>query len=220
MTLRPVLAFSAVVASTACSPTSDKKATPSPEKAVPAAAENEPGSPEVVKKAPVEAKAAKDKADAPQVMDECPHAADHGGECAHAEEKAAPTAVAKSHYGHAFKLAKAEPLAKVIAAGPKAESPVQVSGKVGKVCQMKGCWMELHDGDVKARVFTYDGDFFMPTDTQEGRVAVVEGKLEPRQLTKKMAEHLDQESGAKQPGEKSEARQEWILKATSIALSN
>lgn len=73
-----------------------------------------------------------------------------------------------------------------------------ISGRVGKVCQAKGCWMQLIDGELSARVKT-DHKFFLPKDFSGN--ALVYGELVKVELDAKQAEHYAKESGdGSQPG--------------------
>ena len=59
--------------------------------------------------------------------------------------------------------------------GDKTELNCKLTGKVGAVCQKKGCWMELKNADGSAMRVTFkDYGFFMPFDA-EGLTAVVDG---------------------------------------------
>ncbi len=87
-----------------------------------------------------------------------------------------------------------------------------ISGRVGKVCQKKGCWMTLSDGDVMARVMT-DYKFVLPKDLS-GEV-VVFGKLEALELDQKEIAHLAKDSG--KPDAHIESR-EYRIAARGVAL--
>ena len=87
-----------------------------------------------------------------------------------------------------------------------------ISGRVGKVCQKKGCWMTLSDGDVMARVMT-DYKFVLPKDLS-GEV-VVFGKLEALELDQKEIAHLAKDSG--KPDAQIEPR-EYRIAARGVAL--
>jgi hypothetical protein len=50
---------------------------------------------------------------------------------------------------------------------------VRVSGIIGDVCQKKGCFMYLNEGDTKAQVKFIDYSFFVPLDAA-GRTVTVE----------------------------------------------
>lgn len=67
-----------------------------------------------------------------------------------------------------------------------------ISGRVGQVCQKKGCWMTLTDGDVMARVMT-DYKFALPKELS-GQVVVL-GKLEAIDLGEKERAHMAKDSG-------------------------
>ena len=97
------------------------------------------------------------------------------------------------------KDAKPTPLADVLAAPDKfATSPVLVEGVIENVCEMKGCWMQLTSeaGKPGVRVTFKDYGFFVPTDSK-GMKARAEGVVEVKTLTKKQADHLEHEDGAK-----------------------
>jgi hypothetical protein len=189
LTLCALLALGAV----ACD-----RAGAAPENDPPAAAANETG----------EAK----------LMDECP-----GGESAKNGEAhgscgdSQPAAEGQQKFG-SFAMTESAPLASVVASlGEEAKKTVQVSGTVDSVCQKKGCWMVLKDGDVVARVFTHAGEFYLPTSTEKGRTAVVEGEIEARTVSEKFAKHLAEDQG-RDPSEVSGSQRELVINATAIAL--
>jgi hypothetical protein len=66
-----------------------------------------------------------------------------------------------------------------------------VEGKIARVCQEKGCWMELteKEGDPGMRITFKDYAFFVPTDSQ-GKKVKAEGKLELKVMPKEQVEHL------------------------------
>ena len=71
------------------------------------------------------------------------------------------------------------------------DKKVTVEGSVNKVCQMKGCWMELVADNATSgvRVTFKDYGFFVPTDSQ-GRAATLEGVFETNVFSKADADHL------------------------------
>lgn len=55
---------------------------------------------------------------------------------------------------------------------------VKIKGKVGEVCQMKGCWMTMDLGNGEEMIVRFkDYGFFVPKDCT-GRDAVLEGVVE------------------------------------------
>jgi hypothetical protein len=145
----------------------------------------------------------------------------HDQKPAHAEGEscdhgavAAPTG-STGHFGAAFAVAESKPLGAVLASGVPT-TPVKVTGTVGKVCQKKGCWMVINDGDVTARVLVADHAFAIPMDG-EGKAAIVEGTLEVKELTEANVAHLKQDGDSTIEGDG--ARQEYFLHATAVELS-
>lgn len=107
------------------------------------------------------------------------------------------------------------PLAEVLAA-PDAfkDREIVVSGRIAQVCQTKGCWIMLTDGDVAARVMTQH-KFFLPKDATGNAIAV--GKLTEKELDAEQAAHMSKDSGPDAepiaPGSR-----EWRVLATSIRI--
>ena len=59
--------------------------------------------------------------------------------------------------------------------GSQQELPCKLSGKIGAVCQKKGCWMDLKNADGSTLHVTFkDYGFFMPKDAA-GRTAIIDG---------------------------------------------
>ena len=93
--------------------------------------------------------------------------------------------------------AKSVPLAEVVAK-PDAytKTPVVVEGVVKNACERKGCWMQLTaEGVPNVRVTFKDYAFFVPLDSK-GAKARAEGVTVVKTLSKKEADHLEEE-GAK-----------------------
>jgi hypothetical protein len=135
------------------------------------------------------------------------------GECDHGAG-AAPTG-STGHFGAAFAVAESKPLGAVLASGVPT-TPVKVTGTVGKVCQKKGCWMVINDGEATARVLVADHAFAIPMDG-EGKAAIVEGPIEVKELTEANVAHLKQDGDSTLEGDG--ARQEYFLHATAVELS-
>ena len=72
-----------------------------------------------------------------------------------------------------------------------ADRTVTVEGTVNRVCQMKGCWMELVPAGAQRgiRVTFKDYAFFVPTDSR-GAGARLEGMFEQNTFSKRDADHL------------------------------
>ncbi|MBA3545467.1 MAG: DUF4920 domain-containing protein [Nannocystis sp.] len=142
---------------------------------------------------------------------DCPHG---GGEHGDAAGTATP-----GHYGAAFALKEAKPLGQVLASAKDGlKDPVQVSGEVESVCQKKGCWLVVKDGEAQARILMKDHAFTVPMDTK-GKPVVVEGTLEARTFNEAQVKHLEKDAG-KDPAAVAGERTEYVLTATGIELKN
>lgn len=146
---------------------------------------------------------------APKAEDEADHPCPHDGSSA--EQPTPVLAKSGSHHGEPFTLGQATPLAKASGQGEL----VQVEGVVDAVCQRKGCWMILRDGDRKARILMKDHAFAVPTDSR-GKSAVVEGILGEREFSAAQVAHLERDAG-REPTTAG-ARKETILTATGVEI--
>ena len=138
----------------------------------------------------------------------CPHYAE-----AH-ETVAAGTG---AHFGTAFTLTGAQKLG-VLAADVEqhADKSIQVSGTIDAVCQKKGCWMVIADGDVTARILMKNHGFAVPIDSK-GKSAVVEGTLQVRTFNEAQVKHLESDRGG-DPNTVSGSRRELVLTATGVKI--
>jgi hypothetical protein len=108
------------------------------------------------------------------------------------------------------------PIASALAdAAALADAPRAFSGRVGKVCQKKGCWMMLTEGDTMVRVMT-GYRFLLPTDASGE--AVVYGTLQRTEMDAGEAAHMAKDAGEAAPATVGEAV-EWRIDATSIRIA-
>lgn len=77
---------------------------------------------------------------------------------------------------------------------PSNEKLVRVSAKVTEVCQKKGCWMMLTDGNNSIRVTFKDYGFFMPKDLA-GKTIIAEGLVKEEVLKEADARHYAEDAG-------------------------
>lgn len=95
--------------------------------------------------------------------------------------------------------AKAVPLATVLESPDEyTKAAVVVEGVVTTACERKGCWMQMAAGTEGAqavRVTFKDYAFFVPLDSK-GAHARAEGVVSVKKLSKRDADHLEEE-GAK-----------------------
>ena len=96
---------------------------------------------------------------------------------------------------------------------------IKVQGQVTEVCQAKGCWMILVDGDSYARITFEDYGFFVPIETSMQR-SVVYGVLTEHTLSGEQAEHFAQDAGAQSTLEMKGEVKEYSLIARAVQIEN
>ncbi|MDC0718456.1 DUF4920 domain-containing protein [Nannocystis bainbridge] len=145
---------------------------------------------------------------------------DDEADCPHGGAEGTPNSGEPGHFGAAFALKDAKPLGPILAAGKDAlpKDAVQISGTVDSVCQKKGCWMVVKDGDQEARILMKDHGFTVPMDTK-GKPVFVEGTLEARTFTEAQVKHLEKDAG-KDPAAASGERTEYVLTASGVKIQN
>lgn len=72
--------------------------------------------------------------------------------------------------------------------------PVRIEAKIAEVCQMKGCWMVLVDGEHTLRVTFKDYGFFVPKDSA-GKMVIVEGQVSETTISEAQARHYAEDAG-------------------------
>ena len=136
----------------------------------------------------------------------------------HAGPAAGDGSDASRGFGAAITLAEPTPLAEVLAApGRYAEEPVLVRGRLTDVCQKKGCWTVLQDGEAVVRVRFQDYGFFLPADAL-GATALVEGVARVRELSEREARHLAAESSNGNPEDVQGPQREVGFVASGVRL--
>lgn len=89
---------------------------------------------------------------------------------------------------------KGEPISLSVAIDQETAVPQKIEGQITEVCQKKGCFMVLTDGQSFARVTFKDYGFFVPMDSSM-RDAVVFGTLTRKVLSAEQANHYEADSG-------------------------
>jgi hypothetical protein len=98
-----------------------------------------------------------------------------------------------------------------------ADRPVLVRARVYDVCQRKGCWMVLREGDSEVRVSFKDYGFFVPRDCT-GQLAYVEGRVTSEMLGEEDARHYAGESLRDDPAQIEGPQRVVALEATGVRL--
>jgi uncharacterized protein DUF4920 len=85
------------------------------------------------------------------------------------------------------------PLADVLAK-PENGKTVRLEGTIERVCQNKGCWLELKQEAKSVHVTFENYGFFVPKDSM-GKPVVLEGRVLVKQPTPEDVAHLKAEGG-------------------------
>ena len=72
---------------------------------------------------------------------------------------------------------------------------IVVTGTVKKVCEKKGCWMQVEDGTTKVRTMFKDYGFFVPKEILNKKVKLA-GKIMKKEVSVSMQRHLLKDEGA------------------------
>jgi hypothetical protein len=96
-------------------------------------------------------------------------------------------------------LERTTPLAEILRDPARFEGrTVLLHGRVSDVCQRKGCWTVIRDGDAHVRVRFEDYGFFLPTDSI-GAEAWAQGRVSVVTLSEREARHYESESRGGDP---------------------
>ena len=82
-----------------------------------------------------------------------------------------------------------------VLAKPEAGRVVRLEGTIEKVCQNKGCWLELKQRAASVHVTFENYGFFVPKDSM-GKPVVLEGKVVVKKPTPEDIAHLQAEGGS------------------------
>lgn len=120
------------------------------------------------------------------------------------------TAAHAATFGKPLKGLKPTPLADVLAK-PENGKMVRLEGVIDTVCENKGCWLGLKQGDKSVHV-TFEGySFFVPKDSR-GKKVTLEGKIIVKERSADEVKHLEGE-GAK------EAAAKVSIEATGVSIN-
>ena len=75
------------------------------------------------------------------------------------------------------------------------EKAITTTAKVEKVCQKKGCWMQVRDGKQTMRVTFKDYSFFVPKDL-DGKKVKMTGKVMRKEVSVDEQKHYLEDAGA------------------------
>jgi hypothetical protein len=97
---------------------------------------------------------------------------------------------------------------------------VLLEGKISDVCQMKGCWLMLSDGERAIRIKFEGYSFFVPKSSR-GKKVRAEGRLIQETLSEDMARHYAAEQSTKSDPSAIKGPQRVVtFEATGVAIFN
>jgi hypothetical protein len=128
-----------------------------------------------------------------------------------------PEIPAGEDFGAGLTLQQPVALAEVVSAPERFEEPVLLHGRLADVCQRKGCWTILRDGEAQVRVRFRDYGFFLPTDAT-GAEAFVEGVVKVEVLSEKVVRHYESEARDGDPDNVTGPRREVGFVASGVRL--
>lgn len=98
------------------------------------------------------------------------------------------------------------------------EQEIATSGTIKQVCQKKGCFFLLTDGENEARITFKDYEFFIPTNSAGNMVRLV-GEFKVNELSEEKARHYAEDANKRADGI-SGAKTEYNIVATSVKILN
>ncbi|MBW2233410.1 MAG: DUF4920 domain-containing protein [Deltaproteobacteria bacterium] len=117
-------------------------------------------------------------------------------------------------------LASATPPVEIPAEGRDfgaADQTVMLKGRITDVCQRKGCWTVIAEGDDAIRVRFQDYGFFLPKDSV-GVEAWAQGRVSVVTMSESEARHYEAESRDGNPSEIEGPQREIGFTATGVHL--
>jgi len=99
------------------------------------------------------------------------------------------------------------------------DKTILVEGTVADVCQKKGCWMVLAEGDKSIRVLTKDHGFAVAMDST-GQTCRIEGVVKAKEIKADEVAHFESESANKDliPEKKVKGKMTYELVASSVQI--
>jgi hypothetical protein len=129
-----------------------------------------------------------------------------------------PSIPAGEDFGAGLTLGRTTPLAEVVRDPERFQKQrILLHGRVSDVCQRKGCWTILQDGNARLRVRFQDYGFFLPKDAS-GAEAFAEGFVSVETLSEEEARHYESESRGGDPGSVVGPRREIGFTASGVRL--
>ncbi|MDH4069399.1 MAG: DUF4920 domain-containing protein [Ignavibacteria bacterium] len=92
-----------------------------------------------------------------------------------------------------------------------------VEGIAGSVCQNRGCWMYVTDGDATVRITFKDYAFFVPIGS-EGKKVRVEGIVQRKIVSKETLQHWEEEEDGGDPSKITDDQTVIMFEASGVLI--
>ena len=94
-----------------------------------------------------------------------------------------------------------------------------IRSEISQVCQSKGCWMKIREGNTEVRITFADYSFFVPKDSAKRKV-LAKGKLFEKEISAAEARHYARDAKASEAEIKAiqTSRKEPRFEATGLVL--
>ncbi len=106
----------------------------------------------------------------------------------------------------------------VIADTSMHDREIVLTGTITDVCQKKGCWMVVTDGDNEMRITFKDYGCFVPTDAFN-REVILKGVVSIETIDEETAKHYAEESTGEDPAAISGPQQVVTMVASGVRLA-
>jgi hypothetical protein len=103
--------------------------------------------------------------------------------------------------------------------GEYAKGEVTLEGVAGAVCENKGCWMYLVQGESRIRVTFKDYAFFVPFDS-EGKRIRVRGEIREKLIKKETLMHWEEEMKGGDPSRIEGDQMVVMMVASGVLIEN
>ena len=149
-------------------------------------------------------------------------APDHSTSSVSEKENAPSASSAWSHFGQPFTLESTVPAGPVLTTPENhMDGPIRISGTISDVCQKKGCWMVVSDGESHMRILMKDHSFAVDKDAS-GKACEVEGTITVQEKDPATIAHYQSEGNPSAPVPELSDPQalDYRLVATSVRIKN
>lgn len=112
---------------------------------------------------------------------------------AHASASQSPAATTPQTFGEVITLKETSSLAGALKSPEQKD--ILISGQIKKVCEQKGCWMMISEGNAEVRVTFKGYSFFVPKNSA-GKNVLAQGRVVEKEESVAQQQHYLKDGGA------------------------